>query len=39
MKCPYCGAEDAHEDGIDNLGNQWYECEDCGEQFCEADAD
>jgi transposase-like protein len=39
MKCPYCHEEGAKPDGTDNLGNQWYECQECGEQFSELDAD
>lgn len=39
MNCPECDSPATHEDGTDNIGNQWYECEDCGEQFSELDAD
>lgn len=40
LKCPTCGiVGNYHAEDEDELGNTWYECDDCGDQFIESDAE
>lgn len=39
FKCPHCGESNYSYDDTDSLGNDWYECDDCGDTFCETDAE
>jgi hypothetical protein len=39
LKCPACGSTNNHVDDTDSLGNDVYECDDCGDQFWESDAE
>lgn len=31
--CPECGSNSCTHEGQDSLGNDIYECDDCGHQF------
>lgn len=33
MKCPECQSENIEDEGQDGLGNDIYECVNCGHQF------
>lgn len=33
MTCPACGSDNFEFDGEDSMGNEMYECLNCGEQF------